>query len=99
MSGDIRYSLDLLHTLGGDLTGLADALDGRSAATAWTPAELGHRTVVAALEHFADSWDDKRELLTRSLRSLGEMAESTADTFHEVDEQAARAIREAVVGP
>lgn len=95
----MRYSLELLDRLGGDLTGLADALDGRAESTRWSADEIGHRTVVHALEQFADSWDDKRELLTRSLRSLGEMASQTRETFGQLDEEHATAIRDAVLGP
>lgn len=95
----VRYSLDLLADLGGDLSGLADALDGRAESTRWEAGDLGHRRVVDALEEFADSWDDKRELLTRSLRSLGDMASSTAETFEDLDVRTAREVADAVLGP
>jgi hypothetical protein len=86
---DLAYSLDLLRNLGRELTGLADAMDGTAARTSWDRDEVGHRRVADALEGFADSWDDKRERLTASLRDVGTMATESAQTFQDVDDQLA----------
>ena len=91
---DLRYSLDLLHGLGSELTGLAGALDGTAQDTSWDAEEVGHRSVADALERFAGSWDDRRELLTRSLTEVGEMASASADTFAQVDEELAAKVRD-----
>ena len=96
ISGDIAYSVGLLRNLGGELAGLADVMDGRSSAVRYDADDVGHPAVHAALEEFADSWDDRRELLTRSLRSIGKMATESADTFEDVDQQLAAKIRDAV---
>ena len=86
---DLTYSLDLLRNLGRELSGLADAMDGTAPRTSWDREEVGHRRVADALEGFDDSWDDKRERLTSSLRSVGTMATDSAQTFQDVDDQLA----------
>lgn len=91
---DLSYSLDLLHGLGQELSGLAGALDGAVPDTRWDAEEIGHRSVAGALEHFAASWDDRRELLTRSLTEVGEMAGTSADTFAQVDEELGAKVRD-----
>lgn len=92
--GDLQYSLQLLTGLGRELTGLADAMDGTTSGTRWDAEEVGHRRVADALDHFSGNWDDKRELLTRSLREVGEMANGSAETFREVDEELAAKVRD-----
>jgi hypothetical protein len=91
---DLQYSLRRLTDLGQELRGLAGALDGTVADTRWDPEEIGHHRVADALEHFAGSWDDKRELLTRSLDEVGEMAASCAETFQGVDDELAAKVTE-----
>lgn len=83
---DLAYSLQLLAGLGDQLGGLADAMEGTAARTTWSADDVGHRSVSAALEHFADNWDDRRELLTRNLRAVADMASGSADTFRQVDD-------------
>jgi hypothetical protein len=91
--GDLQYSLQLLTGLGSELGSLADAMDGTGPDTRWDREDVGHRRVADALQHFAGSWDDRRELLTRSLREVGEMATASAETFRDVDEQLAAEVR------
>lgn len=91
---DLAYSLELLNGLGVELAGLADALEGTAPRTSWDAEEIGHRRVADALEDFAGSWDDQRELLTRSLRAVGEMATSSAETFAQVDDELAGKVTE-----
>lgn len=98
MSGDLAYSLGLLRRLGTDLSDLSDVLDGSAARVHHDAEDVGHRSVFDALERFADSWDDKRELLTRSLRDIGAMATESASTFEEVDEKLAAKVRQALEG-
>ncbi|TKJ34220.1 hypothetical protein [Blastococcus sp. CCUG 61487] len=95
---DLRYSLELLSGLGRELTSLADALDGTARRTSWDAEDVGHRLVADALDGFAGSWDDRRELLTRALRAVGAMATESAATFQDVDDQLAAEIR-AVLEP
>jgi hypothetical protein len=90
---DLRYSLELLHGLGRELQGLADALDGTAQRTAWDAEDVGHRRVAAALHGFADSWDDRRQLLTAKLQDVSGMAERSAATFQQVDDQLAADVR------
>ena len=90
---DLRYSLELLHGLGRELQGLADAIAGIAQRTAWDAEDVGHRRVTAALDGFADSWDDRRERLTAKLQDVGGMAERSATTFQQVDEQLAADVR------
>ena len=87
----IEYSLELIRGLGSDLHTVADVMDGRNAAARYDRDDVG-REVAAALDDFADSWDDKRELLTRSLRNVGDMARQTADSFEEFDQEMAKAV-------
>jgi hypothetical protein len=91
---DLRYSLELLHGLGRELKSLADDLDGTTRRTSWDAEDVGHRRVSNALEGFADSWDDRRELLTSALRDVGGMAEESATTFQEVDDRLAAEVRD-----
>lgn len=87
----IEYSLELIRRLASDLHTVADVMDGRNAAARYDRDDVG-REVAAALDDFADSWDDKRELLTRSLRNVGDMARQTADSFEEFDQEMAKAV-------
>ena len=87
----IEYSLELIRRLGSDLHTVADVMDGRNAAARYDRDDVG-REVAAALDDFADSWDDKRELLTRSMRNVGDMAQGTADSFEEFDQEMAKAV-------
>lgn len=91
---DLSYSLLELTGLGRQLHGLADALAGTTSATRWNPEEVGHRLVADALDDFAGSWDDKRNRLTTSLHSVGEMAAGSADTFRDVDDRLAAKVRQ-----
>lgn len=91
--GDLQYSLQLLTGLGHELHGLARDMNGSSVMTRWDPEEVGHRRVADALDHFAGNWDDKRELLTRSLTEVGDMAVASAETFAEVDNELAAEVR------
>lgn len=91
---DLSYSLELLNGLGRELKSLADALDGTARRTSWNAEDVGHRLVSGALDDFADSWDDRRELLTRALRDVGGMAEESAKTFAEIDDQLAAEVRD-----
>lgn len=86
---DLAYSLTLLNSLGRELNGLADAMDGTASRTSWNREDVGHRAVADALDDFAGSWDDKRSTLTTSLCEVGDMATSSAATFREVDDQLA----------
>jgi len=81
----VTYSLALLRGLGSDLHTVADVMDGRNAAARYDAADIGS-DVAGALDHFADSWDDKRELLTKGLRAVGDMAQGTAQVFEEFDD-------------
>lgn len=89
----VTYSLDLIRGLGSDLHTVADVMAGRNAAAQYDQADVG-REVADALDHFRDNWDDKRELLTKGLRNVGDMAQSTADVFEEFDEAMAAKVRE-----
>ena len=88
----IEYSLELIRGLGNDLHTVADVMDGRNAAAQYDEVDVG-RQVTDALDHFADNWDDKRELLTKSMRNVGDMAQGTADSFEEFDQEMASAVR------
>jgi predicted protein tyrosine phosphatase len=90
---DLSYSLELLNGMGRELTALADALEGNTQRTSWDAEEVGHRKVSDALEDFADSWDDRRELLTKALRDVGRMATDSATTFKEIDDELAADVR------
>lgn len=94
----IEYSLELIRRLGSDLHTVADVMDGRNAAARYDRADVG-RAVAAALDDFADSWDDKRELLTKSMRNVGSMAQGTADSFEDFDQAMATSVRELLEGP
>lgn len=50
--------------------------------------------MVAALRHFAGNWDDKRELLCRSLEAVGGMSSGAAETLREADDELAAKIRQ-----
>lgn len=96
---DVADGLITLRTRGTGLSSLADALERSTRATPWDDEEVGHRRVAAALQEVADSWDDERELLSRSMREVAEVAEvarASADTFEQVDEDLARAVRDAL---
>jgi hypothetical protein len=95
---DLTYSLSALGELGSSLDGLAGQLDGAGRRVDADAAELGHPAVVDALEHFVGNWDDKRELLIRSLTEVGEMASAAEETFRQVDEDLAKEIRSAMEG-
>lgn len=84
----ITYSLDLIRGLGSDLQTVADVMDGRNAAAQFDEPEVGSE-VASALEHFSNNWNDKRELLTQGMRNVGNMAQSTADSFEDFDQQMA----------
>jgi len=88
----IEYSLELIRRLGSDLHTVADVMEGRNAAAQYDSADVG-RQVADALDHFTDNWDDKRELLTKSMRNVGDMAQVTADSFEEFDQEMARSVR------
>ncbi len=90
---DLQYSLQLLSSLGRELTGLAGAMNGTTD-NRWDREEVGSGRVADALDHFAGNWDDKRELLTRSLEEVGEMATSSAETFREIDDELAAKVEE-----
>jgi hypothetical protein len=90
---DLQYSLQLLSSLGRELTGLAGAMNGTTD-NRWDREEVGSDRVADALDHFAGNWDDKRELLTRSLEEVGEMATSSAETFREIDDELAAKVEE-----
>ncbi|TFV44638.1 hypothetical protein [Blastococcus sp. TF02A-35] len=95
---DLAYSLGLLSNLGVELVALAADLEGTSRSTSWDPVEVGHRTVAAALEDFAESWADRRELLTRALEDVGGLARAGAETFQRVDEGLAGEVRDVTAG-
>ncbi|MCW2616600.1 MAG: hypothetical protein JWN08_3594 [Frankiales bacterium] len=88
----IEYSLELIRGLGSDLHTVADVMDGRNAAARYEQADVG-RQVADALDHFADNRDDKRELLTKSRRNVGDMAQATAASFEEFDQEMAKAVK------
>ncbi|RBY96222.1 hypothetical protein DQ237_10170 [Blastococcus sp. TF02-8] len=67
-------------------------MDGTASRTSWNREDVGHRAVAEALEDFAGSWDDKRELLSGSLRDVGKMATDSASTFEGVDDELAAAV-------
>jgi hypothetical protein len=90
---DLQYSLQLLTGLGRELTGLAGAMNGTTG-NRWDREQVGSPQVADALDRFAENWDDKRELLTRSLEEVGEMATSSAETFREVDDELAAKVQE-----
>lgn len=89
----VTYSVELIRGLGSDLHTVAEVMAGRNAAAQYDPADVG-REVADALDHFRGNWDDKRELLTKGLRNVGDMAQSTADVFEEFDEAMAAKVRE-----
>ena len=91
MGADLTYCVAALNELGSELLTIADVMDGRSAVVQYDADDVGHRSVHSALEHFADNWDDKRELLTASLKAVGGMALQSAEIFAEADEQLAAA--------
>lgn len=84
----IIYSVELIRGLGSDLHTVADVMDVRNAAAQFEEPEVGSQ-VASALEHFSNNWNDKRELLTQGMRNVGDMAQSTADSFEEFDQQMA----------
>lgn len=89
----VTYCLELIRGLGSDLHTVADVMDGRNAAARYEASEVGSE-VADALDHFSGNWDDKRELLTKGLRSVGNMASSTADVFEDFDRDMAAKLQE-----
>ena len=75
MSDDLSYSTSKLHELGGEL------MNGGSAAVRYDPDDVGHRVVHEALEHSCRNWDDRREVLTRSVEAVGALALQSAEVF------------------
>lgn len=92
-SGPVTYSLSLLQGLGSDLHTIADVMSGVNGAVSYEPADVGHLAVHGALEHFRNNWDDRRELLTKSLHNIGSMAQGCAETFDRFDREMAAKVR------
>ncbi len=95
---DLTYSTEKLMELGSELVAIADVMDGKSPAVRYDAADVGPRSVHDALEHFADNWDDRRELLTRSLRAVGGMALQSSEVFKEADDKLAAAVAKMLKG-
>ena len=95
---DLTYSTEKLMELGSELVTIADVMDGKSPAVQYDAADVGHRSVHDALEHFSDNWDDRRELLTRSLRAVGGMALQSSEVFKEADAKLAAAVAKMLKG-
>lgn len=91
----VTYSLDLIRGLGSDLHTVADVMDGRNAAAQYESVDVGNE-VADALDHFRGNWDDKRELLTKGMRNVGDMAQGTADVFEGFDNDMAAKVRELI---
>ncbi len=87
----VTYSLELIRSLGSDLYTIADVMDGRNAAAQFDERDVGSQ-VADALDHFNGNWDDKREMLTKGMRSVGAMAQGTADVFEDFDQEMANQV-------
>jgi hypothetical protein len=91
--GDLTYCVRELQVLGSELLALSSVMDGTRPAVRYDADDVGDR-VHDALRHFSDNWDDKRELLTGSLRAVGGMATESAKVFEGADDELAKQARE-----
>lgn len=94
---DLTYCVRELQVLGSELLALSSVMNGTSPAVRSDADDVGDR-VHDALRDFADSWDDKRELLTGSLDAVGSMAMESAEVFQGADDDLATQAREILEG-
>lgn len=95
---DLAYSLASLDSAAGDLAGLADSFDASGSYVDRNADAVGHRKVVTALDGFVDNWKRHREGLSKSLRSVSDMAAGCAEGFDQTDRELATQITQAVRG-
>lgn len=67
--------------------------DSRSAQ--YESVDVGNE-VADALDHFRGTWDDKREMLTKGMRNVGDMVQGTADGFDVFDNDMAAKVQELI---
>ena len=94
---DLTYCVRELQVLGSELLAVSSVMEGTSPAVRYDEDDVGDR-VHDALRDFADSWDDKREMLTGSLNAVGGMATESAEVFQGADEGLATQAREILEG-
>lgn len=83
---DLAYSLTSLEDTATDLHGLADEFQDSGRYVENRADAIGHHKVVEALGDFVDNWKKHREGLTKSLDSVGDMAQGCADGLRDTDD-------------
>ena len=73
---------------------LKEAFDDAGSIADGARADLGSPDVADAVNDFADNWKIRRGKLTKSLDSLRQMANDSAETFETADEELATELAE-----
>lgn len=95
---DLTVCVSQLGHLGRSLDAIAGALTNRDGALRFDADEVGGQEVRDALKEFDDNWDDRRDLLVRSVESVATMATQAAAVFREADEKLAKSARAILEG-
>ena len=83
---DLAYSLASLEDTAADLRGLAGEFDDSGSYVDSRADAVGHSKVASAREDFVDGWERHREGLSKSLTSVGDMAQGCADGLRDTDD-------------
>jgi hypothetical protein len=94
--GDLEVATEELGTLATRLRGLSKDMKDGDGDVEYLRSELGHRTVIDAMDTFHSNWDNNRDYVCSKLDTLADLADQTASGFDETETDLARQIREAV---
>lgn len=86
---DLQVCVTQLEGLSSDLEGIVAALTHANGSMQFDVDEVGGSEVHDALSHFDDNWDDRRELLARSVGQVAAMAHQSAEVFRDADDKLA----------
>jgi hypothetical protein len=98
MADRLVVDLDGLSALGGQLQDICSQLDSARAVLRGVDAAVGAGSVIGALHHFEDHWEDGRKHLRNNATALGQMATDSVGAYRDADERLAQAIRDSMQG-
>jgi hypothetical protein len=93
MGKGICVDLALLKTAAGSVDVIADAFRGADDLAESAQQACGHPLLARRLGQFADEWRVNRTRMTKQLEEFGELTHTAVDTYRDVDQQLAAALR------
>jgi len=89
---DLELDTTALREAGNSLRLVQQELDHAQTIADNYAATIGHPDLADRLRDFAGNWDDTRDELLESIKSLGDSARGIADSFEQIETELVRAL-------